>query len=111
MTELSDREAHFHQLTGEAIRLWADVEGDLWWLVQAFLGVDQFRARIVIASIIGARAKREFVSRLAETYLDDKLLPDLRSLLKRMGRLSTTRNSLAHGRIFINYDGGQNFVL
>ena len=98
----------FHCLVGEAIRAWANVEGQLWLFVSMILGIDQFRARIVMGSIPGARAKREFVSRLAETYLDPSLLPKLRKLLARLKKLGRTRNILAHSLIHINVDGNKN---
>lgn len=100
----------FHRLVGEAIRAWANVESQLWLFVSMILGVDQFRARIVMASISGARAKREFVSRLAETYLDTSLLPKLRKLLERLKKLGRTRNTLAHSVMHINVDGKQNIT-
>jgi hypothetical protein len=71
----------FHRLTGEAIRLWSNIENSMSMLVGTLLAVDQFRARVVMGSILGSRAKREFVTRLAETYLVPELLPRLRSLM------------------------------
>jgi len=100
----------FHRLVGEAIRAWADVEDQMWWFAATLLGIDQFRARIIISSIAGTRAKREFVARLAETYLDPELLPQFRSLLERMKRLARTRNLLAHTRMHVNVDGKQNIA-
>ena len=100
----------FHRLTGEAIRAWADLEDQIWWFVAAILGIDQFRARIVVSSIPGSRAKREFVSRLAETYLDPALLPKFRSFLDRMKRLGRTRNLLAHAPMHVNVDGKENLA-
>lgn len=100
----------FHRLVGEAIRAWASVEGQLWLFVEMILGVDQMRARIVMASISGARAKREFIARLAETYVDASLLPELRKLLDRLKRLGHTRNVLAHSLMHVNVDGKQNMV-
>ena len=73
----------FHRLVGEAIRGWANAENQMWWFAALLLGVDQFRARIIISSIAGTRAKREFIFRLAETYLDPVLLSKFRSLLER----------------------------
>ena len=100
----------FHRLTGKAIRAWALVEDQMWLFVATLLGVDQFRARIIISSIPGARAKRELVSRLAETYLDPVLLPKFRPLLKRMKSLGRTRNLLAHSMMHINVDGRKNLA-
>jgi hypothetical protein len=101
----------FHRLTGEAVRSWASVEDSLWHFVGVLLGVDQFRARIVMASMVGSRIRREFISRLAETYLDPSLLPQFRSLIQRMKSLGQWRNALAHAPMHINVDGRQNMVI
>jgi len=95
---------------GEAIRAWADLENELWWYVAAILGVDQFRARIVVASIPGIRAKRDFVTRLAETYLDPELLPRFRPFMERMKGLGRTRNLLAHTTMHVNVEGKENLA-
>ena len=101
----------FHRLTGEAIRSWAGIENDLSTFVGMILGVDQFRARIVMGTILGSRARREFVTRLAETYLDSALLPKFRGFMKRMKSLGATRNTLAHTPMHVNVDGKENKVM
>lgn len=100
----------FHRLTGEAIRAWADIENNMSSFASTLLGVDQFRARIVMGSILGSRGRREFVTRLAETYLEPALLPNFRGLMKRVKTLGRTRNSLAHSLMHINVDGRKNKV-
>jgi hypothetical protein len=101
----------FHRLTGEAIRSWAGIETDLSMFVGAVLGVDQFRARIVMGTILGSRARREFVTRLAETYLDSALLPKFRGFMRRMKSLGATRNTLAHTPMHISVHGKGNKVM
>jgi hypothetical protein len=101
----------FHRLTGEVIRSWADIENSLWHFVSAILGVDQFRARIIMGSIVGARARRDFIARLAETYLDPALLPKCRGLLRRVKTLGQSRNVLAHTSMHINVDGAENMIM
>ena len=101
----------FHKLVGEAIRRWAQIEGNLWFLVASILGVDQFRARIVIESVASGRPRRTFVERLTETYLDSELLPEFRSLMRRMDKLGSTRNLLAHASIHVNVNGKENMIM
>ena len=101
----------FHRLTGEAIRIWTHIEGELERFVKMGLGVDQFRSRLIMGSIVGSRAKREFATRLAETYLDASLLPRFRGLMKRMKSLGKTRNTLAHTPMHVNLDGKENKVM
>jgi len=119
-----DQVARFHLLVGEIVRTWATFESTLWLIVQALLGIDQFRARIIMASLPNLRAQREFIIRLGETYLDDSVLPHFRSLMRRIKKLAARRNALAHSpmshennetyRIFrdvfnIEQDGGLGF--
>jgi hypothetical protein len=101
----------FHKLVGEVIRRWAQIENSLWSIVGILLNVDQFRARIVVESIPTGRPRREFVSRLAETYLVTESLPRFRSLMDRMDKLGLTRNLLAHAPMHINVDGSKNMVM
>ena len=94
-----------YELIGRAIRNWAYLEEQLWLIAGHLLGMeDQFRIRIIMGSFVGSRAKREFLSRLGETYLDDELLAEFRRLLRRMKDLGATRNKLAHGMMFISHD-------
>jgi hypothetical protein len=101
----------FHRLTGEAIRLWANIETHLSTFVGMILDVDQFRARIVMGTILGSRARREFVTRLAETYVDPASLPTFRGLMRRLKTLAQTRNTLAHTPMHVNVDGRENLVM
>jgi hypothetical protein len=101
----------FHRYVGEAIRHWAEIENSLWELVSMLLGVDQFRARIVIESVPIGRPRRQFVERLAETYFDATVLDRFRSLMKRMDKLGLERNLLAHALMHVNVDGQQNMIM
>ena len=100
----------FYRQTGRVVRMWANIENQLWMFAGLILGVDQFRARIVLASITGARARREFILRLGETYLDPEVLPEFRRLMDRVKSLGASRNTLAHSTMHINVDGKQNQV-
>ena len=85
-----------HSHVGKVIRQFALLENSLWTLVQSLLGVDQIRARIIVASFPNTRARTTLIQRLGETYIDASLLPKFRGLMKRVGKLSGRRNILAH---------------
>ena len=87
---------------GRVVRCWADLENTLHNWVSYLLGVDQFRGRLIWASMPNFRARRTFLLRLAETFLDDTTLPEFRALLKRAKALSQNRNMLAHESILTN---------
>src|SRR5262249_4336839 len=51
------------------------------------------------------RARRELVARLGETYLDPSILPQFRALLRRLKKLGSKRNALAHCAMHANISG------
>lgn len=99
-----DDRPDYHMRLGEVIRAWADLEHSLMGIVASLLGVDQFRARIVLASVGQSRQQREFALRLAETYMDETLLPRFRAIMRRAKKFSSDRNLLAHAMMHISVD-------
>lgn len=93
---------NYHMWVGKLIRAWAELERILFLYVELLLGVDQFRARIILASIGGTRQQREFVLRLAETYMNEDLLPEFRALIQRYKKFSRERNLLAHAGLMLH---------
>lgn len=95
--ERMDREyAAFYHAAGELIREWAELEVAFEWHVNALLGTTEFRGRIIWDSMPNFRARHQLLSRLAETFLDDSLLPDYRNVLKRIKKAGGRRNMVAH---------------
>lgn len=62
--------------------------------------VDQFRARVVLESMPNIRARKEFLSRLFETYLSDERVEASRPLIKRLGKLASRRNLVVHAHFY-----------
>lgn len=95
--EEMDREyATFYRVAGEIIREWAELEVAFEWNLNALLGTTEFRSRVIWASLPNFRARWQLISRLAETFADDSLLPEYRNLLKRVKKMAGNRNTLAH---------------
>lgn len=118
-----DADGIVHLYIGLAIRHWALLELTLSLHLAGFLGTDQFRARIVWASIPNLRVKRELLSSLAKTYLEESVLTKYRRLLRRLKTLGEFRNTLAHSPVMwidndqyrfvtdkANKDGGADFA-
>jgi hypothetical protein len=101
---------HFHAGVGKAVRSWAYVEDALSWPVGELLGVDHFRARVVMATLPSFRARRELAERLGETFLSEALLPEFRALMKRVSSLGRFRNMLAHSTGRVSTDAGPHQV-
>lgn len=81
---------------GRVIRSWAYLESSLWGWVGFLMGTDEWRSRIIWASISNCRARLTFLLRLGETFLDGESLPQFRALWKRTKALSAHRNMIAH---------------
>jgi hypothetical protein len=91
------RLAAFEHACGATIRAWANIERTLVFYLMVFLQTnDQFRVRIIWASLPNFQSRRKLLNRLAETYLDDAVLPEYRKLMKRVSRLAHNRNLIAH---------------
>lgn len=89
----------FYFQVGRVIREWGRVENSLLFLLCDLLGIDQFRARILLASIANDRAKTQMIDRLGATYIDPPLLPEFKRLMKRVNDLRLKRNIYAHGML------------
>jgi hypothetical protein len=104
----------YHRACGEAIRAWADLEYSAVLYLQVLLQTDeQFRAKIIWATLPNWQLRRKLLLRLGEAYLDDAFIPKFRKLLFRMNTLARKRNLIAHARcslhkpkkvVFINDD-------
>lgn len=97
--------AMFEHACGRTIRAWASIEFMLLLYLMAFLKIeDQFRARIIWASLPNLSDRRKLLNRLAETYLDESALPIFQKLMKRVSRLAQKRNLIAHamGNVYEN---------
>lgn len=104
----SDDSELFHQLTGEAIRAWAQLEHSLWMIAASLLRVDQFRARILMAAMSNGKAQRNLIGNLGRTYLSEELASELQRKLKRLSSLNEERNVLVHATILVGQDGRDN---
>jgi len=101
----------FHQYIGEVVRRWAEMEDSLSMFAGMLLRVDDFRARIIMASLPTGRWRQDLIIRLAETYLDQSLLHRFRALMKRVKNLGHKRNQLAHSRMYIGPDGAESKLM
>jgi hypothetical protein len=86
----------FYIAFANVMREWVSLENVFALLLTSFLQTDQFRARIVWNAMPNWRARRELLSRLGETYIDEEALPAWRKLMKRAKTLGENRNKLAH---------------
>ena len=71
-------------------------------MIEWLIGTDQFRSRILFASLPNFRARRELIIRLGESYLPEEILPQFRRLMRRLKNLGTKRNKLAHCAILFD---------
>ena len=101
--------ATFYHAAGEVIREWAELEVAFEWHLAGLLCTESFRSRIVWASLPNFRARHQLISRLAETFVDDSILPKYRNLLKRIKKAAANRNTIAH--CFGGLDGKPNHVV
>jgi hypothetical protein len=84
---------------GRVTRKWQSIESSLWFFLSALLKIDQFRARIIAASLQSSRGRLDLISKLGETYIDPPLLPRFRKLMKRTNELRLHRNKYVHAPI------------
>lgn len=96
------------RVCGKIIREWALLESVLGLYYLAFVGaIDQFRARVVWASLANLQARRKALNRYSENFLESDELRCFRILMKRMSKLANKRNMVAHARC---YPKGRNLV-
>lgn len=106
-----ERRAAFHRALGHFFTEWATLEIVLCGHLSAFLETDQFKARVVWASLPNWRARRELLARLAESYLKEHDLPAYRQFLKRAKGLGERRNAFAHRISGVDSETGKIFVM
>ena len=96
----------FLRATGSTIRQWAMFEQTLWFYLAVLLRTDdQFRVRVIWASLPTYQSRRTLLRRLAATYLDDESLRTAEKFLQRASKLASNRNMLAHSLGRIDDDG------
>ena len=87
----------YQQAAGAAIQQWAQFEGTLLFFFQEMAQIpDQFRARIIWATLPNLQARRKVLNRFAENYLEGDALRCFRILMNRMSKLGRKRNMIAH---------------
>ena len=87
-------------LMGRIIRIWSNVDFHLMLILAGIVcNPDLARARIIWASMMNFRAKRELIVRLGESYLPEKSLERFRALMAQVKHLSEKRNMIAHDRV------------
>lgn len=92
-----DEAMRFELATAQTMRNWAHLERSLLFCFQTLAQIhDQFRARIILASLPNIQARRRLMTRFANNYLNDDDIRRFNILMKRMSRLGAKRNMLAH---------------
>jgi len=92
---------------GRVILNWTIIEVTLVGHLSIMAGTEQFRSRVIWASMPNLRARCTLLNHLAGTFVDESVLPQYRRLLKRVGRLGSRRNILAHSLNFTNVEPGK----
>lgn len=99
-------EEQYHVACAQVIKQWSSVEMVLWGHLQVFLGLgDQFKVRIIWATLPNLQARRKLLNRFAENYLEGEPLRQYRILMKRLSSLAAKRNMIAHSSHGISEDG------
>jgi hypothetical protein len=99
-----------YEKIGRVIRASANMESQLWMILGTLLGTDQFRSRIVVASMPNLTQKISLIERLSKSYLPPEKAENLNKLLGRVKKLSKRRNMLAHETMHINMAEDKNIV-
>lgn len=96
----------FLRATGATIRQWALFEQTLWFYLAVLLRTsDQFRVRVIWASLPTYQSRRTLLRRLAATYLDGETLRTTEKFFQRASKLASNRNMLAHSLGGLDEDG------
>ena len=101
----------FHAALGDSIQAWARLELSLMLILSILLRTEQFRTRMIWAALPNMRSRRRLLASLGETFLDDSCIEEYRALLKRVKRLSETRNMYAHHISGVDSETGKIFFL
>jgi hypothetical protein len=94
----------FHKLTGEIIRLWAQLEHQLADIAAVLLKIDSYAASTIMTAVGSGKAQRKLVLSLAEAYLDEPMLPELQALINGIADHAALRNRLAHDMVGLSAD-------
>jgi len=109
MNDLPYEKLPFEKI-GRVVRASADMESQLWSLLGALLGTDQFRSRVVASAMPNLTQKISLIKRLSDTYLPEEESERLGKMLDRAKRLARKRNMLAHETMHINLAEDKNIV-
>lgn len=93
----SEEDMRFELAAARTILCWNECEVHLIFYLQALLGVDQFRARVIWTSLPTFDARRKLLVRLSETFTPKDTHASFQKLLNRCSKMSQNRNRLAHG--------------
>ena len=111
--------AHEHDAAcGAAIKAWTQIESALVFYFQAAAQIqDQFRARMIWASLPNWNGRRKMLLQFSENYIaDEQVLRRFRILMKRVSKMAAKRNLIAHtshgidgtGKaLFLQFDYGE----
>jgi len=115
MSDLSEIEllkrAHdeFAVARAHAINSYAELELYLALLFQRLLGAEAQKSFAVFASILNPRARLKMISTLLHLSCGDKFDTFFNSLAKKLERIETTRNKIAHWIELTSQTGGKKF--
>ena len=93
---------------GRVIRAWANFEFGLVFCLGHLLGIDQFRARIVWATMPNFQNRKTLLKRLVATFGDETSVKSFSSYMERAKGLSQKRNLVCHA---IGWAEQENFVV
>ncbi|MBA2467159.1 MAG: hypothetical protein H0V46_06085 [Sphingomonas sp.] len=92
-----DREyAAFHSALGELVREFTNFELHLSFIVSALMGVDGFRARVLLGSVRTFDSKRRLIENLSATFASEEAHRKLTSVMVRAKALARNRNMVVH---------------
>lgn len=95
--ERMDREyAAFHSALGELVREFTNFELHLSFTLSALMGVDGFRARVLLASVRTFDAKRRLIENLSATFASEEAHRKLTKVMVRAKALARNRNMVVH---------------
>lgn len=94
---------------GAATIAWARFEVTLCFYFQSAAQIaDQIRARMIWAGLPNLQARRKLLTRFAENYVEDeRVLRCFRIFMKRVSKLASKRNMIAHSPSGIIAESGK----
>ncbi|HYI47762.1 MAG TPA: hypothetical protein VEX35_04780 [Allosphingosinicella sp.] len=88
--------AAFHSALGELVREFTNFELHLAFTLSNLLGVDGFRARVILGSLRNFDAKRRLIENLSATFASDEATRKLTAVMVRAKGLARNRNMVVH---------------